>query len=917
MADDIVIRISAKDLSKRSFQETIRNVAGVGDATEKTKRKTDSLDVSFGKLVGGLVTGAAVIGAARKAWDLLAGSIAEGIQLNAVQERAVNKLNQALENQGTHTPELSAQYQQLASDLQNLSIHGDEALIDMQALLIQVGDVGPDMMERALQATVDLSAGLDRDLRTSAEVVAKALSGNIGALKEYGIVVPEARFEAEGMAAVLDVLNDKFGGQAQAQIEDTIGKWTQFQNALGDTKEVLGDTVEATGLLDLAIGFLSDKNEAAARNIGLFREALELSKRALDGDAEARERLLTTTTNQIIVEGQLEEQLNRATLEIESRLGSVSSLELQTTSAAAAEAAFADTNRELLKSTEELRQAEEARAEILEALRAQEDELTRTAAARTATFEELIHQAGRFEGVQLETVEATAGLGAELDHLLTPIQDVELAIRDAHEILAEFAVELGTEAPPTFFDSLLSDLKSSILDFDFGGLIVGAFQGGGDVGKTIGAALGNEIAGALSRQLTSALGSSIGGLVGGFLGPLGAIGGSLLGGLFDNLGGPDEAELAGRELVRVFENEIISGLSESQLAEAAGERWRQVVVGIRDFFVEAGFTAAEGEAAVQTMWDAIKDGGPDAVQAAIDSIRSVVGEVEAARLETELLAAESATDYDAMAAAAEKYGISVHALGPAFKQARIDDDAQAILADFELLKSGGANVEKVLTGMADEVQEFLTRSKKFGTDVPADMRPMLEDMVELGLLVDEDGEKLEDLSGINFAESIEEGVGRVADSMELLVGKIGDLIDKIGDVSSGVQGIPDVEVGVRLNVDDSELRNLPEGTVPEFDMGTRLRFENFRRQGTVAVLHGEEAVLRRTDVSPLAAEIASVLGPRMSSGGEGGGRSVVVVNAGDRGRLRSALGADELAVLDRLMRGGELAIPSSGVGDRI
>ena len=57
MADDVVIRISAKDLSKKSFQDAIRNVAGVGNEAAKSSKKTSGLSTSYKQLVTGIIGG--------------------------------------------------------------------------------------------------------------------------------------------------------------------------------------------------------------------------------------------------------------------------------------------------------------------------------------------------------------------------------------------------------------------------------------------------------------------------------------------------------------------------------------------------------------------------------------------------------------------------------------------------------------------------------------------------------------------------------------------------------------------------------------------------------------------------------------------------------------------------------------------
>lgn len=123
-------------------------------------------------------------------------------------------------------------------------------------------------------------------------------------------------------------------------------------------------------------------------------------------------------------------------------------------------------------------------------------------------------------------------------------------------------------------------------------------------------------------------------------------------------------------------------------------------------------------------------------------------------------------------AAAERYGISIDALGPKVKQLQIDEQAQQIVADFDLLVGAGGNVKTILTGMKDKAQDFVTAALTGNVKIPESMKPMLEQMVKHGLLVDENGEKLKSLSGIDFAKPL---TGMVED----LIAEMRKLVDAI------------------------------------------------------------------------------------------------------------------------------------------
>ena len=472
-----------------------------------------------------------------------------------------------------------------------------------------------------------------------------------------------------------------------------------------------------------------------------------------------------------------------------------------------------------------------------------------------------------------------------------------------------------------------------------------AFEGGGGIAGALGS-LGTQVLGGMGDIATKAFGESsrIGQLlsaglfsaipgIGPFLsafGPvliagLGKIG-KKIGGFFKRLfGGPSERELAGRQAVQDFEKGIIAGLNATQRAEAGGERWKQVVIGVRDAYLAVGKTAKEGERAVGRMWDAQKR-GPEAVAAVqreiqavlrlaadlnerslsgIEDVREAViqaggsaAEAEAlwnrwvaavkqgpeavaavtsemdawlekaaevtaeeerlaatAAAEAERIAAERAAeeearaqeierrnleiarglegirdagqdafspeqlepylaqlqeaglltaeqaaelrrladeahvDWRAMEEAARQYGVGIKTvideagnevevfdeslLGLGHAQAKLSDEAGQLADAWTLLTGEGASTQAAIEGMTDEAQAFVTKALEMGLGFPAAMQPMLEAMVAQGLLTDENGEKLIDLSRLSFADPIVEGFDKLADSIEMLIIALG------------------------------------------------------------------------------------------------------------------------------------------------
>jgi hypothetical protein len=110
----------------------------------------------------------------------------------------------------------------------------------MTALMVQVGNVGPAQMKAALTAAANLSAGLGIDLQAATLMVAKAFASGGEHLGKLKMILGETAPKGEGMAAVLDAINAKFGGQAQGQLDTYTGKVAKLKNQMNDFQETVG-----------------------------------------------------------------------------------------------------------------------------------------------------------------------------------------------------------------------------------------------------------------------------------------------------------------------------------------------------------------------------------------------------------------------------------------------------------------------------------------------------------------------------------------------------------------------------------------------------------------------------------------------------------------------------------------------------
>jgi len=285
-------------------------------------------------------------------------------------------------------------------------------------------------------------------------------------------------------------------------------------------------------------------------------------------------------------------------------------------------------------------------------------------------------------------------------------------------------------------------------------------------------------------------------------------------------GGVSKAVQEARDAVDKFGDSLSDSLTEAQKLEAGGVKWKETVIAVRDAYLLVGRTASEAENVVSRLWDTSNPARSKAAQKEIEinmalaknisSVRTLVqeylgaGKTIPAALQANIdklvrmgqLTAENAAamldlkdkavpSYDDVKAAAERYGIVVETLGNAVQGLQVTEIANQMIADWELMELAGADMTVVMQGMRDEVLKLITDAAKFGTALPAAMKPIIARMDEAGYFTDEFGNKLVDVSQLTFAETLEEKITRIVDAMLLLAdvitNKVGGALDDIGN----------------------------------------------------------------------------------------------------------------------------------------
>lgn len=141
-----------------------------------------------------------------------------------------------------------------ATRLQGLTLFGDEATMQAQAIMLTFKQVNGEIYDRSIPAVLDMATVMKMDLKSASLMVGKALNDPIlglTALRRTGVQFTDSQealikkmVETGNIAGaqkmILAELESQFGGSAQAAATAGTGALTQIGNAWGDVRELTG-----------------------------------------------------------------------------------------------------------------------------------------------------------------------------------------------------------------------------------------------------------------------------------------------------------------------------------------------------------------------------------------------------------------------------------------------------------------------------------------------------------------------------------------------------------------------------------------------------------------------------------------------------------------------------------------------------
>ena len=181
-------------------------------------------------------------------------------------ETVARKLRVTLESQGYQAQALTSIYQEYARQIQQTTAYTDEQAMATMGMLTVFG-VAPNKIQAVTKAALDLSTLYGGDLEKATRQVAQAMNGQF---RELARMIPELKNlkgNAFDAVKVLELIEQRVGPQAQAEMQSYTGQIKQMANEWDEVKETIGRSV--VPVLRDSVLFIKDLVAEVQRLMGM------------------------------------------------------------------------------------------------------------------------------------------------------------------------------------------------------------------------------------------------------------------------------------------------------------------------------------------------------------------------------------------------------------------------------------------------------------------------------------------------------------------------------------------------------------------------------------------------------------------------------------------------------------------------
>lgn len=255
MASTVKINLDAQDNASKHIKNVSGEISNLDKKLEQVAQRSRRTNRQLQKI--GDATFISAINSAQQSINSLAACVNDLSNAYKIQVQAETQLAEVMRQRMNATDADIESIKRLASAQQELGVIGDEVQLagaqQLATFLTQKSSI-----EQLLPAMNNLLAqqkGLNAsstDAYTVANMMGKAMQGQVSALTRVGITMSETQKEAlkmgteEERAALLAEIITQNVGQMNAKLAQTdVGKQKQLENTLGDIKERAGAVVQS------------------------------------------------------------------------------------------------------------------------------------------------------------------------------------------------------------------------------------------------------------------------------------------------------------------------------------------------------------------------------------------------------------------------------------------------------------------------------------------------------------------------------------------------------------------------------------------------------------------------------------------------------------------------------------------------
>ncbi len=265
---------------KRFGQQAEQTVNKTSSAFSRLKEGAkgwgDTFAGEFASMTAGFVSGQIALDAFYKAVGLTTRLIFDSVNEYAQSDLVVRKLSAAFAGLRVSVPGATERAKEFADELSMLTAVDDEVILGAQQMLVSIGRLSGDGLERATKAALDMAAATGVDLKAAAEAVARGVQGTGRGLQQFGIIVEKDASETERLAQIVNQASEKFGGMAVAAGSTLQGEMDKLSIATGNLKASVGELLSRTFELPQAF---DDWSWAIQRMSGVLGENADVGEK--------------------------------------------------------------------------------------------------------------------------------------------------------------------------------------------------------------------------------------------------------------------------------------------------------------------------------------------------------------------------------------------------------------------------------------------------------------------------------------------------------------------------------------------------------------------------------------------------------------------------------------------------------------